>query len=624
MLQNAVSPDKFTYPFALRACANARAILEGKQIHCQVLKSPHQADMFVLGAIISMYAKFGMIEVARWVFDQMRHRGSLFWNIMIDGYIKNGDTRAARRLFDEMPLRERDLFSWNTMIDGHTRCGEIEAARELFDKIPERDFVSWNSMINGYVICGDMTAAIELYGWMPSRDLITWTIMIRGFVKWDEVEIAHCLFEKTPHKSLMSWNSLIDGYAKRGNVGVALMLFELMPVHNLTSWNVMLDLYAKRGEIETARRLFDKMQVKDVFSWNIMIDGYARVGCLDAARDFFGAMPCRDVVSWNSLMAGYKQNGHSKEVIEVFHMMQMTGQKPDCFTLATVLSAIADLGFFIQGRWIHTYSVRNEFSLDGIVGVALIDMYSKCGYVDIALEIFDGIRHKSIHHWNSMLSGLALHGYGEHAVCLFEEMRQLAVELDDISFIGVLSACSHAGLVHQGRLYFESMSLEYGLAPKIQHYGCMVDLLSRAGHLEEAWALVRNMPVRPNDVVWRALLGASRNQGNIEIGEQAAKFLIELEPFDTSSYVLLSNIYGATGRWENAMKMRMMMKGKGLLKTPGYSSIELNGGVHEFIAGDSSHPQIMEIHLLLKVMTSGMMLAGYTPVEKRSLFDIDI
>eukprot|EP00268_Persea_americana_P034645 TRINITY_DN34268_c0_g4_i1.p1 TRINITY_DN34268_c0_g4~~TRINITY_DN34268_c0_g4_i1.p1 ORF type:complete len:623 (-),score=96.38 TRINITY_DN34268_c0_g4_i1:966-2834(-) len=622
MLQNGVSPDKFTFPFVLRACAHGHAIAEGEQLHCQLVKSPLQVDMFVQGALIVFYAKCGEIEAAQQLFDSMPHRNSFCWNVMIDGYVKNDDVGAAHRLFDSMP--HRDLFSWNTMIDGHVRCGEIEVARQLFDEMPERDVVSWNSMIYCYAKYGDMKAAGELFDRMEVRDVVTWTVMVNGLARWSEVEIAHCLFEKIPQKSLVSWNSLIDGYAKRGNMKAALLLFQLMEGRNLTSWNVMLDAYSKCGEMRIARELFEQMDVRDIFSWNIMIDGYARVGCLEVAQEFFHTMPSKDLVSWNTLIAACKQNSRPKEAIRLFHMMQMAGEKPDDFTLSTALSAIADLGSFVQGRWIHTYVVRNKFFLDGIVGVSLIDMYSKCGYVDIAWGIFESVLHKTIDHWNSMISGLALHGYGNRATCLFEEMLKLMIEPDDISFIGVLSACSHAGLVHQGRQYFELMSLKYGIAPKIQHYGCMVDLLGRAGHLEEAYALVMDMPVQPNDVVWRALLGAARNRGNIEIGEHAANNLIELEPHDTSSYVLLSNIYGATQRWECALQIRKKMKERCPLKTPGYSSIELNGVVHEFIVGGTSHPQIIEIHLLLNEMTTGLMLAGYTPITRHSLFDIDV
>lgn len=541
---------------------------------------------------------------------------------MIDGYIKSGDVGAARRLFDQMP--QRDLFSWNTMIDGHARCGGVEAARKLFDEMPERDVVSWNSMLHCYAKFGDMRAAGELFDRMESRDVVTWTVMVNGFARWSGVEVAHCLFEKIPHRSLVSWNSLIDGYAKQGDMKAALLLFELMESRNLTSWNVMLDAYSKRGEMEIARELFERMDAKDIFSWNIMIDGYASAGRLDVAHEFFNAMPCRDLVSWNALIAAYKQNGRSKEAVDLFHVMQRAGEKPDHFTLATVLSAIADLGSIAQGRWLHTYIVRNNFCLDGIVGVALIDMYSKCGCVDIASGIFDSVLHKTIDHWNSMISGLALHGYGNQAICLFEEMLRSMIEPDDISFIGVLSACSHAGLVHQGRQFFQLMRIKYGITPKIQHYGCMVDLFGRAGHLDEAWALVTGMPVQPNDIVWRGLLGAARNHGDIEIGEHAAKNLIELVPHDTSSYVLLSNIYGSTRRWESALQIRKMMKERCLLKTPGYSSIELNGVVHVFIVGDTSHPQIFEIHLLLNEMSVGLMLAGYAPTARHSLFDIDV
>ncbi|XP_058080025.1 pentatricopeptide repeat-containing protein At2g45350, chloroplastic-like [Magnolia sinica] len=622
MSKNGVLPDKFTFPFVLKACANVAAITEGEQIHGRILKSPYQVDVFVECSVIYMYAKCQRIDAARASFDSVPYKNVFCWNNMIDGYVKDANVEAACQLFDRMP--GRDLFSWNVMIDGLSKCGRVDDARTLFDAMPARDVVSWNSMICGYTKCGNVRVVRELFDEMSLRDAVTWTTMIDAYVKHGNMGIAHCLFEKMPHKSLITWNSMIDGYAKCGDIKAALMLFELMPQKNMTSWNVMLYAYVKCGRIEDAREWFDEMQFRDMFSWNILIDGYVRLGCMKDAQELFEAMPYRDVITWNVMIAGYNQNGYSKEAINLFHRMQMVGENPDASTLAIVLSAIADLGLFVQGRWIHTYINRNNFSLDSTIGVALIDMYSKCGHVDIALGVFNGITHKTIDHWNSMISGLALHGCAEQALCLFEEMQRLVIEPDDITFIGVLSACSHAGLVCEGRRCFKLMRLKYRITPKIQHYGCMVDLLSRAGHLEEAKELVLDMPMRPNDVIWRALLSASRNHGNIEIGEQAAKHLIDLEPHDTSSYVLLSNIYGATERWESAMEMREMMKGKGIVKIPGCSSIEINGTVHEFIAGDTSHPRITEIYLLLNDMNEGLVLAGYTRDMRHLFFDIDV
>ncbi|OAY69262.1 Pentatricopeptide repeat-containing protein, chloroplastic, partial [Ananas comosus] len=514
MLCSCVCPDKFTFPFVLKACASDWALKEGEQIHCRVAKSPLSMDLFVQGSSIFMYAS----------------------------------------------------------------CGRMGSAKAV-----------------------------------PFKDEVTWGIMINGYANSNQIGLAHCWFEKMPNKNLITWNCLLGGYAKCGDVRAAHQLFNSMPFRNLTSWNTMLDAYAKHGKMELAFQLFNLMPLKDVVSWNILIDGHNKIGNVQLAQELFDIMPYRDVVSWNLMLSGYKENGLLKKAVDLFFHMHLLGEKPDCFTLAIVLSAIADLGLIVQGRWVHAYAERSKFSLDGNIGVSLIDMYSKCGYVDLALNIFDNIQLRNIDHWNAMISGLAIHGYGHNAVSLFEGMKKSTVKPDDITFIGVLSACSHAGLVYEGYQYFKLMSMKYGIIPKIQHYGCMVDLLGRAGFLEAAVAIVNSMPMAPNDVVWRALLGASRSHGNLEIAEQAARRLINMVPHDSSSFVLLSNIYVYKGQFKSARDVWKIMKENGVLKNPGLSYIELNGFLHEFSAGDTSHPQTMEIYLILKCMIPALMLAGHVP-----------
>nr|CAD1842927.1 unnamed protein product [Ananas comosus var. bracteatus] len=501
------------------------------------------------------------MESAKAVFDEMLYRNLISWNMMIDGYVKNGNIGAALKVFDTMP--ERDLFSWNLMIDGLSKDHQIEFARQLFDKMPERDVITWNSMIDGYAKCGNMKTANELFDQVPFKDEVTWGIMINGYANSNQIGLAHCWFEKMPYKNLITWNCLLGGYAKCGDVRAAHQLFNSMPFRNLTSWNTMLDAYAKHGKMELAFQLFNLMPLKDVVSWNILIDGHNKIGNVQLAEELFDIMPYRDVVSWNLMLSGYKENGLLKKAVDLFFHMHLLGEKPDCFTLAIVLSAIADLGLIVQGRWVHAYAERSKFSLDGNIGVSLIDMYSKSGYVDLALNIFDNIQLRNIDHWNAMISGLAIHGYGI-----------------------MLSLCL-----------------------KIQHYGCMVDLLGRAGFLEAAVRIVNSMPMTPNDVVWRALLGASRSHGNLEIAEHAARRLINMVPHDSSSFVLLSSIYVYKGQFKSARDVWKIMKENGVLKNPGLSYIELNGFLHEFSAGDTSHPQTMEIYLILKCMIPALMLA---------------
>ncbi|KAG0495625.1 hypothetical protein HPP92_000316 [Vanilla planifolia] len=617
MILNSVYPDKFTFPFVLKACAGARALPEGEKIHCRILKSPFTLDLFVQASILAMYAKCGETEMARLTFDLMPHKSLVCWNTMIDGYVKRGDMDTALNLFNQMS--EHDLFSWNVMINGYAKCGQVEKARDLFDKMLVRDAVTWNIMIDGYARIGDMKSARHLFDLAPFKDIVSWGIVINGYAMNRHVAVAHNLFEKSPCKSLITWNCLINGYGKCKDMLAACKLFELMPFRNLNSWNIMLDACAKCGEMALANQVFYAMPSKDIVSWNIKIDGHIRLGEIDIAREIFDTMPYKDVVTWNALLGGYKQNGQLKEVFELFIHMQILEVTPTFSTLAILLSVIADLGFTFHGKQVHAYLYRKDYLIDSIIGVALIDMYSTCGFVDKAMLVFDMVTTKNVDHWNAILSALASYGYGDLAISMFVDMELSMVRPDDITFIVILNACSHAGLVLDGHRYFILMSQKYGITPNVQHYGCMVDLLSRVGHLDEAIELINCMPMRANDAIWRALLGASRTHGSIEVAELAARHLIELVPSDSSSYVLLANIYGCTGQHGNAQNMWMIMNENGVVKNIAWSSIELQHRLHMFTAGDSSHSHVMDILLILNNMIED--LAAH--VVKVNLYMLD-
>ncbi|KHN35639.1 pentatricopeptide repeat-containing protein At2g45350, chloroplastic [Glycine soja] len=463
-----------------------------------------------------------------------------------------------------------DVFLQNCLIGLFVRCGCVELARQLFDRMADRDVVSYNSMIDGYVKCGAVERARELFDSMEERNLITWNSMIGGYVRWEEgVEFAWSLFVKMPEKDLVSWNTMIDGCVKN-------------------------------GRMEDARVLFDEMPERDSVSWVTMIDGYVKLGDVLAARRLFDEMPSRDVISCNSMMAGYVQNGCCIEALKIFYdMKRATNVVPDDTTLLIVITAFAQLGHVEDGVVIHHYLMDKGYSLNGKLGVALIDMYSKCGSIDNAISVFENVEQKCVDHWNAMIGGLAIHGMGLMAFDFLMEMGRLSVIPDDITFIGVLSACRHAGMLKEGLICFELMQKVYNLEPKVQHYGCMVDMLSRAGHIEEAKKLIEEMPVEPNDVIWKTLLSACQNYENFSIGEPIAQQLTQLYSCSPSSYVLLSNIYASLGMWDNVKRVRTEMKERQLKKIPGCSWIELGGIVHQFSVQDRTHPQVTEIYSLL-------------------------
>lgn len=372
-----------------------------------------------------------------------------------------------------------------------------------------------------------------------------------------------------------------------------------------------------------ARRLLDEAALFDEVSFNSMISGYARLGDLQNARKVFDEMPARNVVSWSAMVSGYVQGGRSKEALDVFSQMQAEGCKPDDTTLVGVLAACAHLGALEQGKWVHSYLKGNNLRVSVFLGSALIDMYSKCGDAELGLKVFKEMRDKNLLVWTTMIKGLAMHGRGLEALQLFSEMEGSGIVPDDIAFIGALCACTHAGLVNKGRKMFDSMIQQYGIKPKIEHYGCMVDLLARNGLLDEAQKLIECMPMKPDALIWGAIMAGCRFHKNVELAEYAVKHLIQLEPECSGVYVLLGNIYAASGRHNDARGIRYLMKRMGVEKTPGCSLVEIKGMVHQFIVGDTSHPRIKDILAKWNEIEGRIRIEGYVPDKKEVLLDIE-
>jgi pentatricopeptide repeat protein len=303
--------------------------------------------------------------------------------------------------------------------------------------------------------------------------------------------------------------------------------------------------------------------------------------------------------------------------------MQSSSIRPNEVSIVALVSACADLGALSQGAWAHTYVLKNNLKLNRFVGTALLDMYSKCGCLDLAYQLFDQLRKRDTSCYNAMIGGFAVHGNGHRALSLYERMRLEGLVPDDVTFVVTMCACSHAGLVVEGCEIFESMKEVYGIEPKLEHYGCLVDLLGRAGRLKEAEERVRTMPMHPNAILWRSLLGAARVHGNLEIGEVALKHLIQLEPETSGNYVLLSNMYASIDRWDDVNRIRKLMKDHGINKMPGSSLVEIGGAMHEFLMGDKTHPYSKEVYLKLEEINRRLSEYGHKPRTKEVLFDIE-
>lgn len=372
----------------------------------------------------------------------------------------------------------------------------------------------------------------------------------------------------------------------------------------------MVHLYATCGRSAGARKVFDAVPDAKVSAWTALLSGYAKSGELGVARELFDEMPERNLVSWSALIAGYVQSGRPGEALVLFREMLVSRIRPIASVLVSVLVAVAELGALLEGRWVHAYLEREAVEWTPNVRTSLVSMYFKCGDVRSAWQLFDRMMERGVDLWNTMITGVGLNGKGTEALALFDEMVFEGIKPDDMTFIGVLGACSHAGLVDEGMKRFESMSKVHDVSPKVEHYSCMVDLLGKAGLLKEALELIESMPMKANSRVWGSLFGACRAHGNTELGEAVGKVLIELEPKHAGHYVLLANLYASSGRWKEAVEVRERMERRGVELEPGCSSIEVEGVVNEFLVGDQSLPMSGDIYDTLDC-TSKVGLNGY-------------
>ncbi|XVE93811.1 hypothetical protein REPUB_Repub01dG0227400 [Reevesia pubescens] len=462
----------------------------------------------------------------------------------------------------------RNLYSFNNMLSGYTKLGMIKPARKLFDQMPKRDVVSWNTMVIAYAQSGFFDEALRFY--KELRKLC---------IGYNEFSFAGVLTVCVKSRDLQLTRQV------HGQVFVSGFL------SNLVISSSVVDGYVKCGIMEDARRLFDEMKVRDVLVWTSLVSGYAQWGDMESANDLFDKMPIKNQVSWTALISGYIRNGMGNKALELFTRMMVCRVRPDQFTFSSCLCACASVASLTHGKQIHACLIRTNFRPNMIVISSLIDMYSKCGSLKVGKQIFDLTDNKQDPVlWNTMISALAQHGHGEEAVKMFDDMVKQGVKPDGTTFVVIVNACSHSGLVQEGLRYFEAISSDHGITPDQQHYACLIDLLGRAGCFDQLMNHLEKMPCKPDSRVWNALLGVSRIHGNIELGRKAAEQLIELEPQSSAAYVLLSSIYGALGKWESLEKVRHLMNKRKVRKEIAFSWIELENKVHAFTVSDSLHP----------------------------------
>ncbi|RZR89366.1 hypothetical protein BHM03_00017069 [Ensete ventricosum] len=473
------------------------------------------------------------------------------------------------------------------IISVYSAGGRLDYAALVFHHVEEPNAFLYNEMIRTYAKKSHFVEAIGLYKQMVRQDHVfadgfTYPFVIKACAGLPVLDLGRQVHARVSRSGLGS-NSIIQ--------------------------NSLIEMYTKCDDLIGAHCLFDEMAERDVISWNMLITAHARLGQMRKARALFDTMPKRSVVSWTALISGYTSIGCYSDAIEVFHKMQLEGLEPDDVSIVSVLPACAHLGALELGKWIHAFCNKHKLLEKTFVCNALMEMYAKCGSIDQAHQLFEDMRERDVISWSTMIGGLATHGRAPDAIKLFVEMEEKdkRVRPNCITFLGLLSACSHAGLVDEGLWYFESMKKVYGIDPDIEHYGCMVDLLGRAGCIRRAVELIDGMPFPPDASIWGSLLCACRIHGDVEMAVKATERLLELEPEDTGNYVMLSNIYAAAGRWDGVAKMRKLVRSRKMTKMPGCSSIEVNNAVREFMAGDETNPHFVELCQMLDLLASELM-----------------
>ncbi|KAJ7953747.1 Pentatricopeptide repeat-containing protein [Quillaja saponaria] len=371
-------------------------------------------------------------------------------------------------------------------------------------------------------------------------------------------------------------------------------------------------MYAELGCLNSCHRVFEAIFQPDLVCQTAMVSACAKCGDVNFARQLFDIMPERDPVTWNAMIAGYAQCGQSTEALDLFYLMQIEGVRVNEVSMVSVVSACTHSGALDQGRWAHAYIERNKLRMTVTLGTALIDMYAKFGNMEKAMEVFWGMKEKNVYTWTSAIGGLGINGFGEKCLELFSLMKQDGVHPNGATFVSVLRGCSMVGLVDEGMKHFYSMIKLYGIEPQLEHYGLMVDLHARAGRLDEALNFINNMPVKPHNGAWGALLNACRVYKNKELGELALRKIVELDAKNDGAFVLFSNMYADSKNWETVTNVRQVMKEKGVKKLPGCSVIEVDGEFHEFIVGDDSHPRYNEIEIMLSEISRLLRFSGYS------------
>ncbi|XP_057492279.1 putative pentatricopeptide repeat-containing protein At3g01580 [Actinidia eriantha] len=567
-------PDNLTIPIVVKACARFQELEFGKMVHGFVKKcGDFGSDLFVGSALVELYSKCGWMSDALRVFEEYCGPDVVLWTAIISGYEQNGYPEEAVAIFIQMVKVEGLSPDTVTLVSVVSACGRSVNLRA-------------GRSVHGFAIRMGFDCGLSLGN-----------ALLNLYAKTDALTAANRLFRKMEQKDVISWSTVIAAHVQNGAAAQALEIFDEMIDQrfepNAVSVINALQACEATCNLEKGKKIHELASFKgfefDISVSTVLIDMYMKCASPDEAINLFQRMPKKDVVTWVALLSGFVQNGMADKAMGVFCHMQSRDIRPDSIAMVKILTACSELGILQQAFCLHGLVVKGGFSSNAFVVASLIELYSKCGSLENAVKVFESVNLRDIVIWSSMAAGYGIHGRGKEALKLLHQMvKDSKITPNNVTFLSILSACSHAGLVEEGLKLFEVMVREHGLTPDVAHYGILVDLLSRSGEFDKAISIIDQMPVQPEPHVWGALLGACRIHQNINVGELAARNLLCLDPNHAGYYTLLSNLYAVNGKWDNAEKIKALLNRKNLKKMVGLSAVEVRNEIHSFLAVTNS------------------------------------
>ncbi|KZV28462.1 pentatricopeptide repeat-containing protein chloroplastic-like [Dorcoceras hygrometricum] len=613
MVQFGEHPNQFCFSAALRACSSREYAWMGLAIFAFLLKTGYfESDVCVGCALIDLFAKgFGDLGLAKNVFDAMHEKNSVSWTLMITRTAQMGSPEDAIEMLLDMVTEGYipDSFTFSSTLSACSELGWLYIGQQLHSWLFKNDL--W---LDVYVGCSlvDMYAKCAAYNSMGD---------------------SRKAFDRMPEHNVMSWTAIITGYVQSGECGMEAiklylqMLTEAMVKPNHFTFAALLkacgNLLDPNLGVQIHNHLVKFGLSSDDCVVNSVISMYAKTDRMDDARKAFELLFEKNLVSYNTMIDGYARNLEPNEAFELYNQTKISGTCGDAFTFASLLSGAASIGAVGKGEQMHGRLLKAGFACNQHVCNSLVSMYARCGNIEAAFQVFEEMGDRNVVSWTSIITGFAKHGLANRALELFKKMLDFGVKPNEITYVAVLSACSHAGLIDDAWRHFHSMYNEVGIKPRMGHYACMVDALGRMGSLDTAAQFIKSMPFRADAHVWRSLLGACRVHGNTELGKLAAMEILEQEPNDPAALVLLSNLYASSGKWENVAKIRKSMKVQNLIKEAGCSWIEIAKKVHKFYVGDTKHPQAQQIYEELDQLGRRIREMGYVPDTNFVLHEVE-